>query len=255
LSRISHPAHGMRVSSPVHQVSLHVLGAVELQGAVAGDELLAQPKRLGVFVYLMLAKPRGFHRRDRLLGLFWPEFGETQARAALRKALHGIRRALGEDVVVTRGDDEVSVAADKVWCDAIAFDEAMREERYSQVLELFSGELLDGFIPDAPEFERWLEQERKRMHEDAANAAWLLAERYEKGSDITSATKWARKAAKLVGSDERRIRKIMQLFDRAGDRAGAIGAYEEFARTLRKELEIEPSAETQALANQIGGRG
>jgi serine/threonine-protein kinase len=244
----------MRISSPVHQVSLHVLGAVDLQGAVAGDELLAQPKRLGVFVYLLLAKPYGFQRRDTLLGLFWPEFGEAQARAALRKALHGIRRALGDDVVVTRGDDEVSVARDKVWCDAVAFDEAMREERYAQVLELFSGELLAGFNPDASEFERWVADERTRVHQDAANAAWLLAERYEKGSDITSATKWARKAAELIGSDERRIRKIMQLFDRAGDRAGAIAAYESFAKTLRKDLDIEPSAETQALANQIGGR-
>ena len=56
-----------------------------------------------------------------------------------------------------------------------------------------------------------------------AAAAWALAERYEKGADLTSATRWARKAAKYASGDERRIRKVMQLLDRAGDRAGALG--------------------------------
>ena len=41
------------------------------------------------------------------------------------------------------------------------------------------------------------------------------------------------------------------LLDQAGDRAGALQAYEEFARRLRGELEAEPSRETRALADGI----
>jgi DNA-binding SARP family transcriptional activator len=183
--------------------------------------------------------------------MFWPEQSDFHARAALRKALHLIRQSLGDDVLLTRGDDEVAVDRTRVWCDADAFDDAMSEGQFARALELFRGELLDGFFPDAPGFERWLGAERERYHELAGHAAWSLAERYEKGADLTSATRWARKAAKLAGSDERRIRRVISMLDRAGDRAGAVRVYEEFATYLRSELDLEPSEETRALVKSL----
>ena len=88
----------------------------------------------------------------------------------------------------------------------------------------------------------------------AADAAWTMASRYETDQNLTYATKWARRAAKLSGPDERRIRKVMTMLDAAGDRAGAIAVYEEFARYLASELEVEPSDETRALAETIRKR-
>jgi serine/threonine-protein kinase len=224
---------------------------VEIHGGESGAELLAQPKRLAVLVYLLLAQPSGFQRRDLVAGLFWPEQSDYHARAALRKALHGIRQTLGEAVLITRGDDEVAVNREHLWCDASAFDDAMFNEHFARALELFRGELLSGFFPDAPGFERWLANERERYHEGAGFAAWTLAERYEKGAELTLASRWAKKAAKLAGTDERRIRRVISLLDRAGDRAGAVRVYEEFAAYVRTELDIEPSAETQALVKSL----
>lgn len=246
-------SRGMPTPSPTQRIQLRVFGAVELHGAPDGDDLLAQPKRLAVFLYLLLARPRGFHRRDRIVGLFWPELSETQARAALRKALHGIRRGIGEQALLSRGDDEIAIDGNDVWCDAIAFDDARENGRFAEMLELLRGELLGGFYPDAPGFERWLEEERARVRDEAGAAAWALAERYEKGADLTSATRWARKAAKYASGDERRIRKVMQLLHRAGDRAGAVAVYDAFVESLRREFEVAPSAETQALAKTIRG--
>ena len=205
------------VSQPMQ---LHVLGSVELAGTAPSRELLSQPKRLAVLVYLVLAKPHGFHRRDTVAALFWPEQSDFHARAALRKALHGIRQSLGDTVLLARGDEEVAIDHDQLWCDAPAFDGAIAKDlKFARALELFRGELLDGFFPDAPGFEQWLATERARYHEAAGHAAWALAERYENGSDLTMASRWARKAAKLAGADERRIRRVLQsLLDRAGDR-------------------------------------
>jgi DNA-binding SARP family transcriptional activator len=138
-----------------------------------------------------------------------------------------------------------------MWCDAAAFDFAISDEQFARALELFRGELLDGFFPDAPGFERWLGTERERYHEAAGHAAWTLAERYEGGADLTLAARWARKAAKLAGADERRIRRVISLLDRAGDRAGAVSVYEEFAKYLRIELDIEPSVETRSLVRSL----
>jgi DNA-binding SARP family transcriptional activator len=243
--------HRLRTPASDQSLQLHVLGTVEFTGAESAHELLAQPKRLAVLVFLVLARPHGFQRRDRVAALFWPEQSDFHARAALRKSLHGIRQSLGDEVLVTRGDDEVGINRDRLWCDAPAFDSAIGNEQFARALELFRGELLEGFFPDAPGFEQWLGGERQRFHEAAGQAAWTLAERYEKGSDLTLATRWARKAAKLAGSDERRIRRVIALLDRAGDRAGAVRVYEEFATYLRSELDIEPSAETQALVKVL----
>lgn len=234
-----------RASKPPLQ--LHLFGSVELCGCENAADLLAQPKRLAVLAYLVLAKPHGLQRRDGVAGLFWPEHSDFHARGALRKALHGIRQALGDDVLLSRGDEEVGVNRDHLWCDAFAFDEAMNDEQFARALELYRGELLAGFFPDAREFDEWLDGERRRCHESAGHAAWMLAERYEQGSDLTSATRWARKAARFARSDERRIRRVMSLLDRAGDRAGAVEVYEDFAKYVRSELDVEPSAETQAL--------
>src|SRR5919205_360129 len=71
-------------------IELRLFGAASLDSSDPGREreelqaLLTQPKRLALLAYLAVATPRGFHRRDRLLGLFWPELDEERARAAAR---------------------------------------------------------------------------------------------------------------------------------------------------------------------------
>src|SRR5829696_10387611 len=110
---------------------LRTLGTLDLRASDGRvlHALLAQPKRLALLSYLCVATPRGLHRRDALVALFWPESNREHARTSLRGALHVLRRSLGEATLVTRGDEEVSIAPDLVWCDAVAFDEAVAAGR------------------------------------------------------------------------------------------------------------------------------
>ncbi|HEU4569638.1 MAG TPA: BTAD domain-containing putative transcriptional regulator [Gemmatimonadales bacterium] len=228
-----------------------LFGNLAFAGASGAERLAAQPKVAQLLVYLLLARPRGYHRRDRLAGLFWPDQPDTRARGSLRNALYVLRELLGEGVILTRGDDEVAVAAEQLRCDAHAFDAAIAAGELARALELYQGELLEGTFPELPGVEQWLEGERVAYREAAAEAAWQLALRYETATDLTSATRWARKAARLARTDERRIRRILQLLDRAGDRAGAIQIYEDFARFLQREYDLTPSAETRGLVQAI----
>lgn len=241
--------------APDRPIVVQLLGTVELRGVVDPDALLSQTKRLALLAYLGAAQPYGFHRRDRIASLFWPEHDQGHARAALRKAVHAIRAAMGEETILSRGDEELSLNADLVWCDVRAFVGAARSEHLARALELYRGPLLDGFYADAPGFERWLEEERERLRESAADAALRLAAVYEGETNLTLATRWARKAARLTPSDERSIRKVMKLLDRAGDRAGALQVFEDFSRTLRTELDVEPDSETRALAIELRREG
>jgi serine/threonine-protein kinase len=238
-------------------IEFRLLGSVDLKGS-EGETLrsiLAQPKRVALLAYLAAAKPNGFHRRDKLLGLFWPESDQEHGRGALRKALYLLRQSLGEDVIISRGDEEIGLTEGSVWCDAVAFEAALEGGDPEEALELYRGDLLEGFfLSEVPEFERWLESERERLRQLASDAAWALAERAESAGSAVEACRHALRAAAFAPDDEGTLRRLLELLDRVGDRAAAVKEYEAFARRLRDEYEAEPSPETQALIASIRQR-
>src|SRR5438105_4709864 len=144
------------------------LGTPDLRGEEASElrAVLTQPRLLALLTYLAIARPRGFHRRDSLVAIFWPEVGHEQARNALRQVVHRLRRALGEDVVAGRGADELGLDVGRIWCDVTAFEHALGEQRVEDALEVYRGDLLPGFfLSEAPEFERWLDEERQHLRQ------------------------------------------------------------------------------------------
>jgi len=238
-------------------IELRMLGRLSLTGADGREVrgLLGQPRRLALLAYLAAASPQGFHRRDTLLALFWPELDQEHARAALRQALHVVRDALGGDAVTSRGDEEIGLDFAQVSCDVAAFERTLRIGQLEEALDLYRGPLLEGFfISDAPEFERWLETERARLQQAAAGAARALAERSESDDDLTRAVRWTRRSIELAPSDEGLVRSLIALLDRQGDRAGALEAYEVFARRVAAEYDAEPAAETRALVAAVRAR-
>jgi DNA-binding SARP family transcriptional activator/TolB-like protein len=235
-------------------IELRILGTLQLVASDGRDvEALArQSKRTALLVYLAAAAPSGLHRRDTLLALFWPEVDQAHARASLSQALYVLRNALGEQGIVTRGDDEVGLSGDVVWCDVRAFEAALDAGRPAEALTLYRGGLLDGFfVSDAPEFGRWLDRERERLRERAAEGGWALAEARAAAGELVEAERWARWAAALAPADEAVIRRLMTFFRGHGDRAAALRAYEAFAFRLKQEYELEASAETRDLAEAI----
>ncbi len=237
-------------------LQLRLLGTLELidDGGHECSEVLAQPKRFALLAYLAAATPRGSHRRDTLLPLLWPESDQAHARLALRQALHALRDALGERVILGRGD-EIGLDAQSIACDVAAFDAAAAAGRLEEAIELYRGDLLPGFfVANAPEFERWLERERTRLREAAVASARTLVERAEANGDVATAIARARRAVRLAPLDEALVRRLIALRDRSGDRAGAVEAYDSFASHLAQELEVEPAPETRALVERVRAR-
>ncbi len=234
---------------------LHTLGSFELaEGEPPVVRLVpTQPKRLALLAYLALAIPRGFHRRDTLLALFWPELSDEEARRALRQALHHLRRAVGEEAIETRSDDQVRLRPERLWCDALALEEAVGGGRYEEALGLFRNEFLAGVhLPEvSPELEEWIEQARVRLHRLAGQSAAAVSDRAEASGDLSRAIEAARAAGLLDPDDEPAARRLIRLLDRVGDRAGALRVYERLARRLELEYQTVPSAETAALVRTL----
>lgn len=230
---------------------LRVLGHTEIEGPDGVERLHQQPRLLLLLAYLSLAPARVFLRREQVASAFWPDQSDDRARSSLRSALYQLRTLLGAEFLLNRGDD-IAVDQALVSTDAQEFTLAVRDDQLARALELYRGPLLEGVTPHSADLQHWLDEQRESYRAAAADAAWQLAERYESAAtDLTSAARWARRAARLAGTDERRIRRVMTLLDRAGDTAGAVGVYEDFARFLTRELEMDPSDETARLARSL----
>ncbi|HEU0300672.1 MAG TPA: BTAD domain-containing putative transcriptional regulator, partial [Longimicrobium sp.] len=237
-------------------IQLDTFGTVDLRrDGTEVRSVLAQPRRLALLVYLATATPPGFHSRDRLLALFWPEADTEHARNALRQALHYLRRSLGEDAIVGRGDREVGVDPALLRCDAVDFDRALEEGREEDALALYRGDFLAGFfIEDAPEAARWLDDERDRRRRAAVLAAWTLAERERARGEHRAAVLWARRSMALEPRDEASLRRLVEHLDGAGEPAAALDAYAEFAQRLHAEHGVSPAAETVRLVEELRNR-
>ena len=236
---------------------LRTFGSIDLRRADGHEihSVLAQPKRLALLVYLAAAPAGHFHRRDTLLGIFWPELANDRARASLRKAIHLLRQALGEGAIIRRGDDEIGIDHDLIWCDVEALRGALESGDVESALDLYRGPFLEGFfIADAPEFETWSSDMRTHLRESVARGFMRAAERHEQACDNVGAALWARHALALLPQDEQSLRFLLGLLDRVGDRAGAIEAYDTFSRQLTAEYGDEPSAESQRLIEKIRAR-
>jgi len=238
-------------------LTLQLLGGLELHDP-AGTDLrgsLTQPKRLALLAYLAAATPLGFHRRDTLLALLWPDLGGEAGRGALRQALHYLRSHVDPGLVVNRGTEEVSLERSRISVDVLQFREAHAAGRWQEAEQLYRGEFLPGFHCAGTEtgFAEWLDQTRRHLRRMASDVARRRAEVIAVSHPGDAAAE-ASRAVELGSLDEGLIRAVMQLLDRSGDRASALRIYTQFTERLSRELGVEPSAVTRALAEDLRGR-
>ncbi|HYW30868.1 MAG TPA: BTAD domain-containing putative transcriptional regulator, partial [Gemmatimonas sp.] len=239
-------------ATPAGPALLRVLGGLEFDGATTGAaaELLARPKQLALLVYLALGGRMGLRQRGTVLELFWPESTSKRARSSLRQAAYQLRQLLGPDVLAGRGD-AVGLSADALRCDAVDFDRRLDTGDRAGALELYRGDLLPGFAVDgAPDFDQWLDEQRRHFRERALTAARMLAEEAEGAGDISAARDWSRRAIEIMPDDEPSVRMLITQLERSGDRTGALRAFDDFAQRMR-DFDVEPSDETSSLVSGL----
>jgi DNA-binding SARP family transcriptional activator len=237
-----------------HTARLEVLGPPNLLGTEPNSRLeeLSQPKRFAVLIYLAAAGSGGPIRREKLVGVFWPDRPETRGRNLLSQALHRFREVLGPDALSRGTAGAVALNPACLECDLWEFVEALAAGDEARALSLYRGPFLDGFFPDVHAFEDWAHVEQEHHRRSAVEAALRLAAREAPGPDCA---RWALWAVEQAPFDEMVLRESMRLLRDCGAPALALREYGDACQRFAEELGLDPSPETVALAFGMSDRG
>jgi DNA-binding SARP family transcriptional activator/TolB-like protein len=236
-------------------IELTLLGLQAVRGSDGREfgSLPAQPKRFALLAFLAISGGGGFHRRDSLAAMFWPDLDQFAARRALRNTLYHLREAIGDGILIAQGDDALAIDPERMTCDVTRLASAVAEGRFEEAVDLYRGELLAGmhFANAGEAFEDWLFRERARVTELVLRALGALVDREERARNVAAAAYWAQRACTLASDDEKWLRRAMTLLEASDDRGDALRLYDAFARRLAAEFNSKPSPETAALATRI----
>ncbi len=215
-------------------IRLRTFGTLQIEAEnQAAETLSSQVKPLCLFLYLAAARPVGPHRRDKLLGLLWPELDDSRGRHALRQASYVIRQTLGSEIFASNGGDSLGLDSQVVEADWNVFEAAIAEHRLADALDVYRGEWLAGFhMRRARDFSDWLDLERARLRELAHGAALTLAQEALAKNRSGDAARWAERALSIDPYSELAVQILTTALDRSGDRTGALRAANSFERRL-----------------------
>jgi DNA-binding SARP family transcriptional activator len=211
---------------------------------------VAQQRRLALLALLGTAGGRPVSR-DKVLGLLWPDSDEVSARHLLSDSLYVLRRALGDDAVLSSGGF-LRLNPEVVRCDVQLFEEAMAREDLEEAVSLYRGSFLDGFyLGGEAEFEHWKDAQRVRIGESYARALEALAEEAESAGDFTRSVELWKRLLDYDLYNTRVVLRLMSAMAEAGDRANALQVAQQHEQLLRDELDIEPDLELAALVDLL----
>jgi len=223
------------------------LGLVHDDGSAAPR---LRPPRLALLAALAAAGERGVSR-ERLMSFFWPDSDEGHGRHSLRQALYALRQDLGLDVVRSDG---ASLALDDacIGSDVADFHRALAADDRVGAVTLARGRFLDGFyLPTAPEFERWVEDERTRLTTELSGALTTLAAESAEEGDLDAAVEWWRQLTIIEPLSGRFAAGYMATLASRGDRATALVFVRQHETLVRRELDAEPDPEVRRVEARL----
>jgi DNA-binding SARP family transcriptional activator/TolB-like protein/Tfp pilus assembly protein PilF len=237
--------------TPHRMFYLRLLGSPNLEGddvAIAGGA--AQRHRIALLALLALA-PGHKLSRDKLIAYLWPDRDADGGRNLLKVSTYVLRSALGDNALVSEGDD-LRLNPASLTIDAAEFDAALERRDYERAVALYKGSFLDGFfLPEAPEFEEWSERERQRLARAYSTAREALAQAAEAEKDLHKALEHWRALAAHDPYDSRIAARLIAALAAVGNRAGALQQASVHERLLQNEFGMAMPQEIATLVEHL----
>ena len=231
-------------NAPTVPVRVRLFGTPMIEVAPAQPAHLLERHDAALLAIIATEGPQD---RARVAPLLWPD--APLPRSHLRQRLHRMKREVGRSLFTSDGPlaflPDVEVDVRRLEMDLRRDDSASR------------GALLgDLDYCDIDTLQAWVD--RARISESARRADLLaqLSSELEDRRLLAGALRYAQRIVFDSPTLEHGHRRLMWLHYLRGDRAAALDAYARCGVILRRDVDQEPDAETQALARLIAaGRG
>ncbi|HEY1574675.1 MAG TPA: AAA family ATPase [Pseudonocardiaceae bacterium] len=240
-------------------VQVRVLGEQSVTDSATGSILTRSPRAVALIAFL--ATHAGSPQpRQRIAAQFWPDSSDAQALTNLRRELHHLRNALGDEpaLVVTSRDlcwrDSATSRVDvrtfglerAAALAAAAKDDTEGVLTHAAVaIAEYQGELLPG------SYHEWLTEPRGTLESQCVELCDLVRAVRARQGDLTGAVAVARRRIALRPLEEIGYRTLIRLQAELGDRAGAVSTYHRCVSILERELGIAPDRATRALVQPL----
>lgn len=206
--------------------------------------------RLALLARVAAGGEQGVSRAG-LLFQFWPDSDEERGRRALNQIAYSLRRELGEEELLL-GTTELRLNAAVVTSDVGDFHAAVARGDHDRAVTVYGGAFLeDFFLREAPEFERWVEEERARLAAAYARSLDTLAMAALARGDRAAESAWLQRLANADRLNSRVALRLMESLAAAGDRVGALRFAQAHEAIVRGELEAAPDPAIVALAAKL----
>jgi predicted ATPase/DNA-binding SARP family transcriptional activator len=236
-------------------VRIEVLGTPAVSGHTGEAAGASLGGRRAQVALVALTLERSSVTSDRLADMIWAGERPATWQAALRGVIRGLRTVLrqvsGDQPVILTEPGGYRIASG-IEVDLFAAEDAVsaaaelnRRGRHRAALDaagpvtrISGSQLLAGEDHD------WLRPHRAIADALARQALEITITAAGSAGDHVVAISAARRAVSSAPLDEYAHRLLIRALDLAGDRAGAVSAYEECRAALADQLGVDPSAET-----------
>jgi predicted ATPase/DNA-binding SARP family transcriptional activator len=253
-------------------LKVYLLGAPRF--SLDGEPLaLGRRKVIGLLAYLAVTAQA--HSRDYLAGLFWPDYDSSGARANLRRDISRLRAEVGEDTLLTEGDQVQLNPQAQVWLDVAEFSRRVSQVKQHghtlhpnspplcedcarllrEAVDLYEGDFMSGFsLLDSAPYDEWQFFESETLRSRLAEALQHLIHWSTQAGDLPQAVTYNRRWLALDALHEPAHRQLMLLYAWSGQQAAAVRQYKELSRLLKRELGVSPDPETERVYQAVQGR-
>ena len=225
-------------------------------------ESVESRKAQELLCYLLVHRNRP-QNREQLAGMLWPDSSPDRTKKYLRQALWQLQAAL--DIAVPDGPRLVTSAgawmqlnpATEIELDLACFEDAHSRCKsrldldpgcaavVEHAVELYQGDLLEGWYQD------WCLYERERLQTLFLTMLDKLMVHSMAHGDFEAGEDYGLRSLRQDRARERTHRKLMHLYDLAGERGAALRQFQTCQEILADELGVRPSRRTVALYDQI----
>lgn len=205
--------------------------------------------------FLLLAHPEGMSKEE-IAEIFWPGSLPKDNRFRMKNTIYRLRHAVGKDVVLLDQDTyrfnndldyeyDVELFLRENALGLKAKDPLQKLTHFREAAKLYKGP----FLPEIKE--TWVYSVRESLQQISINIMLQTAEIYLEMANHQMALEFCQRALAIDNCNELAYRLSFRIYAAMGDRAAVVKQYTRCVETLSREINTEPSLQTQVLYNDL----